>query len=322
MPTDTTLPIAEARPEIPGALAFPVLRNHRTHTDVPISGWKSVVLGLPFIGAGIVFALVALHQIPVRKPAPDSLISAVGGLFLAAGFVYVLHGVRDLRRRARWRRSAAGRPEEPWLADYPWQHEGIGFSEVDEMLGRLLAALAWTLVFSLFAWAGILKPDGWPIWLALGFFGLCCLMLWGRWAAGVFQLMNYGDGCLSYGEFPFRLGGQLQATLRVPQRLSAIEQLTITLRCVQEQFVTSGDGRTATVVCYETYKKVIQLSASQLAGLSEGDIPVRFRLPHGAASTSLSSRPPTYWEIEVNGKARGVGYDAIFLVPIYNYNAQ
>jgi len=319
MPTETTTPVEELRPGVPATPAFPVLRNHTTHTDVPISGWKSVLLGLPFIVAGALIALVALHQIAARKPAPDWLMGAAGGLFLAGGSVYVIHGLRDLRRRAAWRQSAAARPHEPWLADYPWQHEGIGFSEVDEVLGRLLAALAWTLIFTFFAWVGMLRPDGWPIWSGLCLFGLCCLMLWGRGAAGVFQMMNYGDGSLFFGEFPFRLGGDLQARLRVPYRLSEIDELTITLRCVQEKFVSKGDGprRTVTVVCYETYKKVIQMNAGQLLDLNGADIPVEFRLPMRETSTNLSATPPIYWEIEVNGKARGIGYDAIFLVPIY-----
>jgi hypothetical protein len=318
MPTDTTVPAAEARPEVMEASAFPVLRNHRTHIDVPISGWKAVLFGLPFLAAGALIGLVALQRIPVRQLAPGWLIGAAGALFLAGGSLYVAHGFRDLRRRAAWRQSAAARPNEPWLADYPWQHEGIGFSEVDEVLGRLLAALAWTLIFSLFAWVGILKPDGWPIWAALCLFGVCCLMIWGRWAVAVFQLMNYGDGSLSFGDFPFRLGGKLRATLRIPQHLSVMYQLTITLRCVQEKFVSSRDGRTETVVCYEMYKNIIQMNAAQLAGFGEGEIPVEFRLPDRQACTRLSATPPTYWEIEVNGKTQGTGYSAIFLVPIYS----
>ncbi|HVB86687.1 MAG TPA: hypothetical protein VNK23_08505 [Candidatus Dormibacteraeota bacterium] len=317
MPTETTAPVDEPRPGVPEVPAFPILRNHRTQTEVPISGWKSVFLGLPFVAAGTLMAVAALNQIAARKPAPDWLMWAASGLFLAGGSVYAIHGLGDLRRRAAWKQTATARPTEPWLGDYPWQHEGIGFSETDEVLGRLLAALAWTLVFALFAWVGMLKPDGWPILSALGLFSFCCLMLWGRWAAGIFQLMRYGDGSLEYGEFPFRLGGNLQARLRIPRRLSEMDQLTITLRCVQEQFVTSRDGRTATVVCYERHRNVIQMNAAQIAAVGEAGIPVEFRLPERQPSTNLSATPPTYWEIEINGKARDTGYDAIFLVPIY-----
>jgi len=317
MPTDTTSPVAEARPEVRDSAAFPVLRNHRTQTEVPISGWKSVFWGLPFGFAGTLIALTALNEITVRHPAPDWLMWAASGLFLGGGSVYVIHGLGDLRRRADWQRSAAARPGKPWLADYPWQHEGIGFSEGDEMLGRLLAALSWTLILWLFAWVGILNPDGWPIWAALCLFSVCCLMLWARWAVGIVQLIRYGDGSLSYGDFPFRLGGSLQATLRVPRRLCGMYELTIALRCVQERFVPSRDGRTVTIVCYERYRNAIQLNAGQLAGVGQSGIPLEFQVPERQPSTNLSATPATYWEIEVNGKARGRGYDAIFLVPIY-----
>lgn len=285
-----------------------------------INGWKSVLFGLPFVAAGALIGLVALDRIPARKNVPDGLIGAVAGLFLAGGMLFLIHGVRDLLRKSAWLRESAARPGEPWFADYPWQREGIEFSETGEMLQRLLAALGWTFLLTLMAWLGVREPDGWPIWAALSFFGLCCLMLWGRWAASVFELVRYGNGHLYFDEFPFRLGGDLRARLRAPRHLSAIRRLTITLRCVQEKYVTRGAGprRTTTVVCYELYKDVIILNADRLAGLGGGDVAIEFRLPAEQASTKLAATPPTYWEMQVNGRARGADYAAVFLVPIYN----
>jgi hypothetical protein len=34
--------------------------------------------------------------------------------------------------------------------------------------------------------------------------------------------------------------------------------------------------------------------------------------------TWLAGAPPTYWEIEAKGTARGADYEAYFLVPVYN----
>ncbi|MGH9716106.1 MAG: hypothetical protein ACRD4R_05165 [Candidatus Acidiferrales bacterium] len=320
MPVYTTTPLSEARPEISAAPGFPILRNHRTHNTVPINGWKSVLLGLPFVATGTLLGLVALDRIPARKHAPGWLIGAAAGLFVAGGSVFLVHGLCGLYRRAGYWRKTAVRPDEPWLADYPWRREGIGFSEVDEMLRRLLAALGWTVILSLLAWVGMRQPDGWPIWAALCLFSLCCLMLWSRWAASVFELGRYGDTYLHFGEFPFRLGAKLRARLRAPRHMAAIEQLTITLRCVQEHHSTEGDGtsRTMIVVCYEMYKDAIQLNADRLAGLGGSDVPIEFCLPKRQAATNLSATAPTYWEIEVNGKARGADYAAVFLVPVYN----
>jgi hypothetical protein len=54
-----------------------------------------------------------------------------------------------------------------------------------------------------------------------------------------------------------------------------------------------------------------------LTGFASGDIPIEFRVPPDQPTTTLVATPPTYWEIEANGKARGTGYQAFFLVPVY-----
>jgi len=45
---------------------------------------------------------------------------------------------------------------------------------------------------------------------------------------------------------------------------------------------------------------------------------MNFRLPSGIDySTSLSSRPPRYWELEISSKTPGIDYRSIFFVPVY-----
>ena len=133
------------------------------------------------------------------------------------------------------------------------------------------------------------------------------------------NLLRYGNSFLAYQEFPFALGDTLRARLRPPHHVSAIDQLTLTLRCVQETYVTtgSGDSRSTNVVCYELYKNVATYGRDRLAGLAGNEIPIEFRLPADQLSTSLAATPPIYWEIEARGKARGVDYEAVFLVPVY-----
>jgi len=43
----------------------------------------------------------------------------------------------------------------------------------------------------------------------------------------------------------------------------------------------------------------------------------QFPLPDSQLTTSLASTPPTYWEIEANGKSSRVNLQAFFLVPVY-----
>ena len=40
-------------------------------------------------------------------------------------------------------------------------------------------------------------------------------------------------------------------------------------------------------------------------------------LPRDVPGTDLASRPPRYWQLEVNGEVRGADYAGRFLVPVY-----
>ena len=51
--------------------------------------------------------------------------------------------------------------------------------------------------------------------------------------------------------------------------------------------------------------------------IASSDIPIEFPVPSDQPTTNLAATPPTYWEIAANGKARGVDYEAVFLVPVY-----
>jgi len=303
----------------PDAQDHPVLLNHRTQSATTINGWSSALFGVPFMAAGVFISLVAFNSIHARKNAPNWLIGIVAGMFFLGGVFFFLHGIHGVMRKAAYRREAAQRPSEPWLYDFHWRREGIAFSAFDDMLERLLAAMVWTTFLVPFAWVGMNVRGAWPFLAAVAIFGLLGLIFWFRWAQMLFDLVRYGNSFLIYESLPFALGGTLRARLRSPHHISAIDQLTLTLRCVQEKYVTSGTGqnRTTNVVCYEIYKDVTTCDRDRLTGLAGNDIPIEFRLPADEPATNLAATPPTYWEIEAKGKASGVDYEAVFLVPVY-----
>jgi hypothetical protein len=294
------------------------LLNHPTQSATAIDGWSSALFGVPFLAAGVAIGFVALDEIPARKHAPDWVIGVIAGAFFFGGLFFFVHGLRGVIRKAKWRREAARLPSEPWLYDFHWHREGIAFSAFDEMLKRLVAALAWNIFLAPFAWVGI--THAWPFLAAAIVFGLFGLILWYRWWTMLLGLLRYGNSYLDYESFPYSLGRPLYAQLSTPHHVSAIEELTLTLRCVQEKYVTTKDmnNRSETkVVCYELYSDVATLDRAQLASVASGSIPVEFRLPTNQPQTNLAATPPTYWEIEAKGKARGADYQAYFLVPVY-----
>src|SRR5215469_12701425 len=237
----------------PDAHGHPVLPNHRTQSATAIDGWKSALFGVPFMAAGGFIGWVATNGSRTGKHAPDWVIGAFGAMFFLGGLFFFVHGLRGVWRKSVWKRQTVQYPDEPWRCDFHWHKEGIAFSAFDDMLKRLLAALMWTAFLVPFGWVGANEKGARIFLYAAAFLGLVGLVFWFRWAAMLLDFLRYGNSYLFYESFPYFLGGTLRARLRCSRHISAIEQLTLTLRCVEEKYVTSGTGsnRTTNVVCYE-----------------------------------------------------------------------
>jgi hypothetical protein len=303
----------------PNPAPAPVLENHPTQSATTIDGWRSALFGIPFLAAGVLISLAALGFVSGRKNAPDWVIGIIGPFFFLGGLFFLIHGLRGAMRKARYFRDAAERPGQPWLYDFHWRQEGISFSAFNTMLGRLLAALGWNAFLIPFFWIGLNVRGAFLLLIFASLFALIGLVFWYRWAQMLADLLRYGNSLLNYDAFPFFLGGTLRARLRAPHYVSDMDAFTLTLRCIQEKYITTGSGnnRTTRVVCYELYKDAVTLTRDRLAGLAGGEIPVEFRLPANQPTTSLASTPPVYWEIEAHGQSTKVRYQAYFLVPVY-----
>lgn len=296
-----------------------ILTDHPTQSAIAIDGWKSALFGLPFLAIGVWISLGTLGLRPIQsKNVPDWAVGIFGAVFFFSGLFFVSHGLLGMVRKSRYVRAAARNPSQPWLCDFHWAQDGFAFSAFNAMLGRLLAALGWTIFLLPFFWIGFTRGL-WIFAVFASIFALFGLIFWYRWAQMLADLIRYGNSYLSYDSFPYFAGGTLRARLRAPHHLADIDALTLTLRCVREEYVTSGTGRdrSTKVVCYEIYNEAVTLDRDRLAGFVGGEIPVEFRVPADQPSTSLSSTPPIYWEIEANGQSRAVRYQAYFLVPVY-----
>jgi hypothetical protein len=304
---------------VPANSSERVLVNHPTQSATAIDGWKSVFFGLPFLAAGIFIAGAALDYIGGSKHAPNWLIGLIGFFFFAAGAFLIIHGLRGVAQKSKYDSEARTAPHEPWLYDHLWQREGIAFSAFNTMLQRFVAALVWNAFLIPFFWIGLTQRGAWVCAIFAGLFALVGLVFLSRWAQMLAELLRYGNSFLDYNSFPYFLGSTMSGRLRAPNHLADIDELTLTLRCVQERYITSGSGdnRSTKVVCFELYSDSQTLSRVQLAAYSNHSIPVEFTLPESQPTTSLTSTPPTYWEIEANGKSSKVNLQAFFLVPVY-----
>jgi len=297
----------------------PALPNYPAQSVTAIDGGAAAFFGLPFLAAGVFIGLAAFNVIHTRSHGPAWLIVLVGAMFFSAGLFLFIHGVHGMIRKSIYNRKSAETPGQPWLFDFHWRPEGFYFSAFNAMLGRLVGALVWNLFLVPFFWVGTTQRGAWLFAVVACLFALIGIFFWVRWGQMLADLLRYGNSFLAYDEFPYFLGGTLRARLRAPRHLSAIDSLTLTLRCVQERYVTTGSGsnRTTRVVCYELYRDAITFDEQRLANFVGAEIPVEFRLPADKLPSTLAATPPTYWQIEARGEAQGADYEAYFFVPVY-----
>jgi hypothetical protein len=298
----------------------PVLTDHPTQSVTTIDGWKSVLFGLMFLLPGVAVVASALNFARTHIEGPPWMIALIGPFFALAGAFLIIHGLRGVARRAAYKRQIAAQPGQPWLADYPWHREGIKFSAFNTMVSRLLQAIGWYVFLLPFFWVGWnVHGMGRVFLFGALFFAVVGLYFWIRWFRMVGLLLRYGNSFLFFDSFPYFMGGQVQARLKAPKHFDTLQELKVTLRCVQEKYVTRGSGedRNSSVVCYLIYEDSASFTREQIAGASSSYLPISFRLPENQPETHLADTPPTYWEIEAKGKGSSADYVAYFLLPVY-----
>lgn len=304
----------------------PVILQDRAGRTTSIHGVSAILYGLPFIIGGLCAGWVAATFHWSSETNGDlrfSFLVLFAGVLLLGGFFFSAHGALDLVGDARKRRVAAQQPDKPWLGDYAWTPEGSGFSGSRETTKPLATAMVGTAIIAPFVWAALRSPFAWAFDLFVGMLAVLPVAAWWRCLVTLLESLRFGRSFLTYETFPFFVGSMLTARLRVQRNLESVQSLTLTLRCVQEKYVTTGGGRRrnsigiTAVVRYELFKEVLALDHAQIMNWQRGEIPVQFSIPADAPRTHLSSRPPIYWGIEAKGETQGTAYKALFLVPVY-----
>jgi len=92
---------------------------------------------------------------------------------------------------------------------------------------------------------------------------------------------------------------------------------TITLRCIEERYETRAGDESTWTASYQLHADRLEIDPAWGRMAGQWNVPVTFMLPAAPFETSLSARPPRYWELAVHGESPGVDFDATFLVPIY-----
>lgn len=252
------------------------------------------------------------------------------GVLLGAG--QITFGLWDLATnwsylKRRWGLGATKRSstESPWEQDHPWDRQAahdpggarIGRSLAYALLGALVLLPANAFMLES-PWRGefylLVLPD-----LVLGLYLVRLAYQFLRW-------LKYGSARLEFAAFPFYLGETLEGTLVLDSPIEA-EQLTCTLRCIQEEIVRTHQGRgtfhrsnqSAGPVAYELLALPSQVPLpTPTPGAEEVRVPLSLPIPSSPGlETDLANSTPRYWELLVDAETPGVDFHASFLVPIY-----
>lgn len=299
------------------------INNNTPISSTTIHGKGAIIFGSAFAGMGLFIILIATGVIPTDEGsanAPMWVVGFCGAIFAVPGLWLMLHGLVSLRVEARKRRVEAECPTQPWRADYPWSEQGIRdrqASGVRQMLFGMLFMIMFVTPFNYIAFeSGSKGAMGYVFACVDGFAAVYAGMFFYRFS----RWMKYGTGRVQFLRFPYFLGEQLNLNYIPARKLTGIQKLTCTVRCIREAYEThgTGDQRHESVVCYELYSDLKELDAAALSNSYDRAIGVQFDLPENGESTRIAERPPIYWELEVAAEARGVNLYSKFLLPVYS----
>ena len=311
--------LAETVP--PGPPPGTRLSGHTDRSGTTIHGWGAVAFGSIFAAAGtLIVVLSTMGKIQPSGDAPLWVVIVCGLVFAAPGFWLVQHGLAGVAQRARTARWREANPREPWRWDHSWNRYGSR-DDSGRTIGRLaMFAIITTILLLPFNWVSFFSAESQTGFKVItGIFDVVVLGV-AAWAVYlIVRRVKYGVGMLRFKRFPLLTGGEVEVMLERTGPLAALPEIQATLRCVQERYeVTRRRGkRQSRVVSYEVWSETRASEAGDGRQSSGRNFVWRFTVPAGVAGTSLSERPPRYWEVEIRAEMPGVDYRGVFLVPVY-----
>ena len=298
-----------------GALEPRRLPRHAGRGGFPMRVRVLALLGVPLTAQGAYLVSIARRQlagerVPEAHVGP-ALMLALALLFGGLGLWFLAGAVDGVVTRLRVAHRRRLFPEQPWLADYPWERRG-GRDLVPREVPRAFTGAAVVAAFAaIFAWAGFVADAGVAFQLAGG------LLVVGAVAATVRALcvaggiLRWGRSRLRFADFPCAPGGTIEVIF--DDLVPGVRALPLraTLRCVQERWETREVARERQVETahWELWRESVTVAP--------GERSARFALPAGAPGTALGARPARWWELELVVAEPRVEWRARFLVPVY-----
>lgn len=238
----------------------------------------------------------------------------------AGAFIASLGGAliwRTLKAILLYKRRKNSSPSQPWSYDNPWKQSGTE----DNNYKRAFKLLHIALVFSL-----LIIPLNFMImrsvhkeimlFILIGLFDLVLLFIIVRVAYLFSVAFKYGKVKIRFHSFPFFAGEELTITF-VTEKHLCNQPMHAELQCIKEysEWEGSRENRSTRQVYEQVYAQKCEFSTD-----AWGRAHLNFHLPEDAISTDLLGDPPHYWELEISAEVRGIDYQGIFLMPVYQRN--
>jgi hypothetical protein len=159
----------------------------------------------------------------------------------------------------------------------------------------MVALASFVTFLAPFNWIAFVSDSGGIFWQVLtGLFDVIILVgVGGYLLKNVGQLWTFGNGRVSFQEFPFFLGQTMSLTIeRLPIDISTVQ---CNLRCIEEAYEIRKRGRKreSIVVCYQIYQDT-QTIRGELIN-ETGQLRCSWNLPDDKHLTSSpSERPATF----------------------------
>jgi len=257
-------------------------------------------------------------------PGFSATFSAVAGFLILTGGYTATVAAAELVRTVRHahRRLRDGETGPPWRADHAWDPAGAADETGGEARSFVLRAGRYGALAVLVWVAGGYLERGTRVDSRMSTLVGAAICAYGAYFGAKalgrgLRRWKYGASTLRFSRFPFFLGESLDGRLHVARPLVGCSELVVTLRCIEERYEEQGGGDNASekTVCYEVYSSAATLDLSRRR--ESAGLVVNFLLPDLDLPTTLASRPPRYWQVDVRGEAPGIDFAARFLVPVY-----
>lgn len=312
-PTATS---SAGRPRFEPSAGGVEMKGRTPRVTGPTQGWLSVLLGLPFAAAGVAAIALSLGHGTIAEGGkltfPPFAAAALGLCFVVAGLSFVVYGLVGVAKRRGLAALRARYPDQPWMADYPWDRKG-GRDEAPDEAGRTLWFVAYMATFLVpFHWVAFFSRERpFLFQLVTLIFDAVNAALLGRVVYLTARRIRYGPSRIALARFPIAPGTTAELLLDDLSPAARALPIRATLRCVEERFEVRGSGknRSRVSVSYQLY--------TDSTTVAPGEPRLRFELPENVPGTRLAAHPPRYWELELAAEAPGVDFGARFLIPVY-----